>query len=84
MGEPGLAALDAVLLGHFRFVRYDERGCGMSDWNVERLSSSSGTDDLEAVIDAARPQEPVTLLGISQGAPPASATRSATRSGSRS
>lgn len=52
---------------HFRFVRYDERGCGMSDWRTGRLSVDRWTDDLEAVIDAARPKEPVTLLGISQG-----------------
>src|SRR5688572_18719246 len=23
---------------HFRFVRYDERGCGMTDWDVAELS----------------------------------------------
>lgn len=52
---------------HFRFVRYDERGCGMSDWRTGQPSVDRWTDDLEAVIDAARPKEPVTLLGISQG-----------------
>ena len=53
---------------HSRFVRYDERGCGMSDWQVGTLSMEQWTDDLEAVIAAARPTEPVTLLGMSQGA----------------
>src|SRR5262245_35758548 len=53
---------------HFRFIRYDERGCGMTDWNVEGLSLERWTDDLEAVIDAAAPAGPVALLGISQGA----------------
>ncbi len=52
---------------NFRFIRYDERGCGMSDWQPGRLSVDQWTDDLEVVIDAARPTEPVTLLGISQG-----------------
>jgi pimeloyl-ACP methyl ester carboxylesterase/DNA-binding CsgD family transcriptional regulator len=52
---------------NFRFVRYDERGCGMSEWQPGRLTIDQWTDDLEAVIDAARPKEPVTLLGISQG-----------------
>lgn len=51
----------------FRFVRYDERGCGMSEWRDGELTARIWTDDLEAVIDAARPKEPVTLLGISQG-----------------
>jgi pimeloyl-ACP methyl ester carboxylesterase len=53
---------------HFRFVRYDERGCGMTDWNVGDLSFARWVDDLEAVIDALDPPEPVALLGISQGA----------------
>ena len=54
--------------GNFRFVRYDERGCGMSEWHDGELSARLWTDDLEAVIDAAEPKEPVALLGISQGA----------------
>ena len=53
---------------HFRFVRYDERGCGMSEWKTSDLSLDRWTADLEAVISAAQPAAPVTLLGISQGA----------------
>ena len=52
---------------HGRLVRYDERGCGMSDPNVGRQSVDQWTDDLEAIIEAARLPSPVTLLGISQG-----------------
>jgi pimeloyl-ACP methyl ester carboxylesterase/DNA-binding CsgD family transcriptional regulator len=51
-----------------RFVRYDERGCGMSAWNAGALSLDQWADDLSLIIDAARPEGPVTLLGISQGA----------------
>jgi pimeloyl-ACP methyl ester carboxylesterase/DNA-binding CsgD family transcriptional regulator len=54
--------------GNFRLVRYDERGCGMSDSRIEELGVERWTADLEAVLDAARPSWPVTLLGISQGA----------------
>lgn len=53
---------------HFRFVRYDERGCGMSEWKAGSLTLDQWTEDLESVIEAARPTEPVTLVGISQGA----------------
>jgi pimeloyl-ACP methyl ester carboxylesterase/DNA-binding CsgD family transcriptional regulator len=53
---------------HCRFVRYDERGCGMSERQVGVLSVDQWVSDLETVIDAARPSQPVTLLGISQGA----------------
>ena len=56
------------LAGHFRFVRYDERGCGMTDWKVGDLSFARWVDDLESVIEAAGLREPVALLGISQGA----------------
>ena len=55
------------LSSHFRLVRYDERGCGMSDWNVGDLSQERWIDDLEAVVDAVAPREPFALLGISQG-----------------
>ena len=50
-----------------RFVRYDERGCGMSGWGGA-LSMDVWADDLASIIDAAQPEGPVTLLGISQGA----------------
>ena len=57
--------------GHFRLVRYDERGCGMSDWEVGDLGQERWASDLEAVIETAGGQEPVVLLGISQGGAPA-------------
>ena len=50
------------------FVRYDARGCGLSDWDVPELSFESWVHDLETVIDAAAPER-FPLLGISQGAP---------------
>lgn len=53
---------------HTRFVRYDERGCGMSEWRPGALSLEQWAADLSSVIDAAEPVGPVTLLGISQGA----------------
>jgi pimeloyl-ACP methyl ester carboxylesterase/DNA-binding CsgD family transcriptional regulator len=53
---------------HFRFVRYDERGCGLSAGPTSPLSLDQWVADLGSVIDAARPDGPVTLLGISQGA----------------
>ena len=40
---------------HCRFVRYDERGCGMSEWNGAPLTVDRWAADLESVIDAARP-----------------------------
>jgi pimeloyl-ACP methyl ester carboxylesterase/DNA-binding CsgD family transcriptional regulator len=53
---------------HSRFIRYDERGCGMSDVQLGTLTLEQWTQDLASIIDAAQSAEPVTLLGISQGA----------------
>jgi pimeloyl-ACP methyl ester carboxylesterase/DNA-binding CsgD family transcriptional regulator len=53
---------------NFHFVRYDERGCGMSSSQTGTLSLDQWSADLGSVIDAARVSGPVTLLGISQGA----------------
>ena len=52
---------------HFRFVRYDERGCGMTDRAIGQLSFDRWVADLEAVAETIDAQQFV-LLGISQGA----------------
>src|SRR5688572_18126215 len=43
---------------HFYFVRWDERGCGMTDWNVGQLSFERWIEDLDAVIAASAAPEP--------------------------
>ena len=47
-------------------IRYDARGNGMSDWDVDRLSLDAWVTDLETVVDAVG-AERFPLLGISQG-----------------
>jgi pimeloyl-ACP methyl ester carboxylesterase/DNA-binding CsgD family transcriptional regulator len=59
--------LEALSQGH-TLIRYDERGCGLSDRDPPDLSFDTWVDDLEAVVDAAG-LERFSLLGISQGAP---------------
>jgi DNA-binding SARP family transcriptional activator/pimeloyl-ACP methyl ester carboxylesterase len=51
-------------------VRYDERGSGLSDWEVDESSYTldAWVHDLETVVDA-RGLERFPLLGISQGGP---------------
>jgi hypothetical protein len=51
--------------GH-TLVRYDARGNGMSDWDVDTLSLDAWVNDLETVVDAVG-VERFPLLGISQG-----------------
>jgi pimeloyl-ACP methyl ester carboxylesterase/DNA-binding winged helix-turn-helix (wHTH) protein len=58
--------LDGLALQH-RLIRYDERGCGLSDWEVADFSFDAWVKDLELVVDAAR-LDRFPLLGISQGA----------------
>ena len=58
----------AELSRRFRLIRYDERGCGLSDWDIARFSFGDWVDDLEAVVDAAG-LDRFPLLGISQGGP---------------
>jgi len=53
---------------HHTLIRYDERGCGLSDWEVEDLSFESWVSDLETVAQAAGLSR-FPLLGCSQGAP---------------
>ena len=50
----------------YRLVRYDERGNGLSDWDVSDISLDAFVSDLETVVDAIG-LEKFSLLGISQG-----------------
>ena len=49
-----------------QLIRYDERGNGLSDWEVEDISFEAFVSDLETVVDAVG-IERFPLLGISQG-----------------
>ncbi|HZK52001.1 MAG TPA: alpha/beta hydrolase, partial [Actinomycetota bacterium] len=49
-----------------QLVRYDERGCGLSDWDVDDFSLEAWITDLESVVEATGLQR-FPLLGISQG-----------------
>ena len=55
------------LAADHHFVRYDERGNGLSDWDVANISFDAFVTDLETVVDANK-LDKFALLGISQGA----------------
>ncbi|KAF1716117.1 alpha/beta fold hydrolase [Pseudoxanthomonas wuyuanensis] len=65
--SPVWSHLVRELSRQFAYVRYDERGCGLSDRDVADLSFARWLDDLEAIVDALQ-VERFALLGISQGA----------------
>lgn len=54
------------LARHRTLVRYDERGCGLSDHDVDDFSLDAWVHDLEAVVDDID-CERFPLLGVSQG-----------------
>lgn len=57
--------------GRYRYVRYDPRGCGLSDRDLRGADLTDldlWIDDLRAVLDTLGDQ-PVALFGISQGGP---------------
>ena len=66
VGQSDLDALDPMAGAGHRLVRYDERGCGLSDWDVEEFSLDAWVEDLELVVDSAD-LDRFPLLGLSQG-----------------
>lgn len=60
--RPWLAALSR----EHTYVRYDQRGCGLSDAEVDDFSLEAWVGDLEAVVDGLGLQR-FPLLGMSQG-----------------
>lgn len=60
--RPWLAALSS----QHTYVRYDQRGCGLSDADVRDFSLEAWVGDLEAVVDGLGLQR-FPLIGMSQG-----------------
>lgn len=49
-----------------QLIRFDPRGCGLSDWDAADLSHNAQVADLEAIV-AASDLDRFALLGLSQG-----------------
>jgi pimeloyl-ACP methyl ester carboxylesterase len=65
--SPVWGRLFTDLSSYRTLIRYDERGNGLSDWDVEDLSFEAFVRDLECVVEALG-LDRFPLLGISQGA----------------
>lgn len=63
---PVFRHLFAALTERNTLLRYDSRGNGLSDWNVENLTLDALVNDLKAVVDAAGIDR-FPLFGMSQG-----------------
>ena len=57
----------STLSANHSLVRYDARGCGLSDWVQDDLSFERNVRDLECVVEASG-QTRFALLALSQGA----------------
>jgi pimeloyl-ACP methyl ester carboxylesterase/DNA-binding winged helix-turn-helix (wHTH) protein len=55
-----------ALAAEHRLIRYDERGNGLSDWDVDDISFDAFVRDLESVVEATGLKR-FALLGVSQG-----------------
>lgn len=67
VGSPVWSHMLCALSENHTLVRYDERGCGLSDRHVDDLSFEAWLRDLETIVDATGVDH-FPLLGISQGA----------------
>ena len=65
--SPVWSHLLRALAADFRLIRYDERGNGLSDWDVADMSFEAFVNDIESVVEATGLQR-FALFGISQGA----------------
>jgi TolB-like protein/class 3 adenylate cyclase/pimeloyl-ACP methyl ester carboxylesterase len=54
------------LASKYKFVRYDPRGNGLSDWDVAELSPDAAVSDLETVVNAIGLKR-FALMGFSEG-----------------
>jgi pimeloyl-ACP methyl ester carboxylesterase len=64
--SPVWSPLFRALAADHRLIRYDERGNGLSDWDVGDISFDAFVRDLETVVEATG-RERFALFGMSQG-----------------
>ncbi|MGI9357631.1 MAG: alpha/beta fold hydrolase [Rhizobiaceae bacterium] len=63
---PSWKGLLLELIDRFQFVRFDQRGNGLSEWDVDDISEDAMIADMKAVADAAG-LEKFGLFALSQG-----------------
>jgi pimeloyl-ACP methyl ester carboxylesterase/DNA-binding winged helix-turn-helix (wHTH) protein len=64
--SPVWSPLLHALAADYRLIRYDERGNGLSDWDVDDISFEAFVRDLESVVEGIG-LERFPLFGVSQG-----------------
>jgi class 3 adenylate cyclase/pimeloyl-ACP methyl ester carboxylesterase len=64
--SPAWGPLMMGLAREHTLIRYDDRGAGMSDWDVDNISFDAWVSDFESVVEASGVGR-FALLGMSQG-----------------
>ena len=64
--NPALAPIITSIAERYRLLRFDARGCGLSDWAFDAMTFDLCIEDLERVLDAAEVQR-APIIGMSQG-----------------
>jgi class 3 adenylate cyclase/pimeloyl-ACP methyl ester carboxylesterase len=64
--NPGTGPIITAVAEKWRLVRFDQRGNGLSDWDIGEISFDRFVDDLESVFDAAAVDR-APIIAISQG-----------------
>jgi class 3 adenylate cyclase/pimeloyl-ACP methyl ester carboxylesterase len=70
--SPFMAPIVTSIAERYRLVRFDQRGNGLSDWDVAEISFERFVDDLERIFDAAEVDR-APIVSLSQGGPIAAA-----------
>jgi len=47
-----LVAIFKIVSQKYQLIRFDQRGNGLSDWEVENISEDSMIADMQAVVDS--------------------------------
>ena len=64
--NPSIAPITSAIARQWQLVRFDARGNGLSDWDVDEISFERFVDDLECGFDAADVTR-APILALSQG-----------------
>ena len=61
-----MVAIFEIVSQKYQLIRFDQRGNGLSDWEVENISEDSMIADMQAVVDSTKISD-FSIFGMSQG-----------------
>ena len=61
-----MVAIFKIVSQKYQLIRFDQRGNGLSDWEVENISEDSMIADMQAIVDSTKISD-FSIFGMSQG-----------------